>query len=113
MAKITFMGAGSTVFARNVEDTLFVVSCNLSMAGGEAEARSLADRCVRLFAEQNGAELAAAVVEGRLNICGGGLVAGLLHSGLLDGAGMRPLQPRPLGVSSEGSIVCYGAFSFV
>jgi AmmeMemoRadiSam system protein B len=101
-----------TVFAPDAEDTLFVVSCNLSMAPGEAEARSLADSCVRLFAEKNGAALAAAVVEGRLNVCGGGLVAGLLHSGLLNGMEMLPLQPRPLGISSDGNIVCYGAFSF-
>jgi len=73
-----------TVFAPIIGNTLFVVSCNLSSADDKISALIMAKESLRLFSGKNAQELVCAVLENRLTACGGGLVAGLLASGLLD-----------------------------
>ena len=67
-----------------LEQTLIVVSCNLSCDNNQAAARLHAEECIRLFSEKNAPELASAILDGRLNACGGALVVSLFESGLLN-----------------------------
>jgi len=73
-----------TVFAPIMGNTLFVVSCNLSKADDKISALLMAKESLRLFSGKNAPELLCAILENRLNACGGGLVASLFASGLLD-----------------------------
>ncbi|MDR1239501.1 MAG: AmmeMemoRadiSam system protein B, partial [Treponema sp.] len=72
------------VFEPVMEDTLLVVSCNLSMNNNEALARVQAEECVRLLLGKKSAEFCAGVQNGRISACGGALAASLLESGLVD-----------------------------
>jgi AmmeMemoRadiSam system protein B len=95
-----------------LEDTLLVLSCNMAVGTSEAGALRMAGDCMSLIAEKKTAEFSAALLDGRFSAWGGGLVAGLLQSGLLDA--MRPRISRPiLSIKGEGNTtVCYGALSF-
>jgi len=68
-----------------LDETLLVVSCNLSCDNDMATARLLAEECLRLFSEKDASALSSAIMNGSINACGGGLVVSLLESGLLDG----------------------------
>jgi AmmeMemoRadiSam system protein B len=94
-----------------LEDTLLVVSFNLAADSSKAMSRGMAEECMRLCAEKNAAAFKAAFLNGRINTCGGGLVASLLQSGLLDP--MRAISQPLLRVNGEGNTtVYYGALSF-
>ena len=104
-----------TVFLPIMENTLFVISCNLSIAGNHSQAKLMAEETLRLVYEKNGQELVCASLEGKINSCGVALVASLLKSGLLENR-----QPRFIGeniisaveVEAEGNTVFFGAVSF-
>ena len=72
------------VLAHVMEETLIVVSCNLSCNSDQTVARHLAQECLRLFSAKDAPALASAIFDGRLNACGGALVVSLFDSGLLD-----------------------------
>jgi AmmeMemoRadiSam system protein B len=101
------------VFEPIMEDTLLVVSFNLALHSSEAAALGMAEEWVRLFTGGQTAELISALTDGRLNTCGGALVASLLKSGLVE-----HLRPRCAAHSllsardEENKTVYYGAFSF-
>jgi AmmeMemoRadiSam system protein B len=102
-----------TVIGPVLDETLIVISCNLSSANDKTEARLLAEDTLRLFLRKDASALSSAILEGRINACGGALVASLFMSGLLDN--MRPCfsvgnMASALGV--ENNTVYYGAFSF-
>jgi AmmeMemoRadiSam system protein B len=99
------------VFEPLMEDTLLVVSCNFSSDSNHAVSLDMAEECMRLIAGKKAGEFSAALLCGRLNACGGGVVAGLLQSGLLDP--MRPVPQPILQARGEGDAVLhYGALSF-
>jgi AmmeMemoRadiSam system protein B len=104
-------GALRTVLGPLMEDTLLVASCNLAMDPNEAAALAMSRECMRLVTEKKAAEFNAAILNSRLNSCGGGIVASLLLSGLVD-----HLRPIPRSVHSardkRNRTVCYGALSF-
>ena len=102
-----------TVIKPVLDETLLVVSCNLSCGNDMATARLLAEECLRLFSEKDASALASAILDGRLNACGGGLVVSLLESGLLDGK--RSCSAADCMVSAvgmENNTVFYSAVSF-
>jgi AmmeMemoRadiSam system protein B len=66
-----------TVITPILDETLIVVSCNLSSDNDRIIAQTLAEECLRLFSEKDGPALAAAILEGRLNACGGALAVSL------------------------------------
>jgi AmmeMemoRadiSam system protein B len=102
-----------TVVGPVLDDTLFVVSCNLSSANDKTEARLLAEETLRLFSRKDASVLSTAILEGRINACGGALVAGLFMSGLLDN--MRPcfsVGNMASALGTENNTVYYGALSF-
>jgi AmmeMemoRadiSam system protein B len=96
-----------------LDETLIVVSCNLSCDNNQTEARLHAQECLRLFSEKNAQELAAAIFDGRLNACGGALVVSLFESGLLN---MTKTCSSPdnlvSAVDVENNTVFYSEVSF-
>ena len=101
-----------------LDETLLVVSCNLSCDNDMATARLLAEECLRLFSEKDAPALASAIMNGSINACGGALVVSLLESGLLDGK--YSCSPANYMVSAAGNTlddtenntVFYSAVSF-
>ena len=95
------------------DETLIVVSCNLSCDSDQETARLLAEECLRLFSEKNTHVLVSAILEGRLNACGGALVASLFESGLLDKAAVNSnVFNLVSAVSSENNTIYYSELSF-
>jgi len=103
-----------TVIAPVLDETLIVVSCNLSSGNDRLTAQVLAEECLRLFSEKNGPALAAAILDGRINACGGALAVSLFESGLLDNA-QACFSPGNMvsAVGAENNTVFYSEVSFV
>jgi len=97
-----------------LDDTLIVVSSNLSYDSDQAAAKRLALECIRLFSERRAGELASAILEGRLNACGGALVAGLLESGLLDKTETCLIADDLVSATgNENAVVYYSELSYI
>jgi len=102
-----------TVITPVMDETLIVVSCNLSCNKDERTARLCAEESLRLFSEMNAAPLASAILEGRLNACGGALVVSLFESGIVSAALTSSLTEKLVSAeSAENSIVYYSSLSF-
>jgi hypothetical protein len=101
-----------TVITPVLNETLIVVSCNLSSNKDEKTALLLADECLWLFTEKNVPLLASAILEGRLNACGGALVVSLFESGLLDNISCSKVSDPVSAASAENCTVYYGSLSF-
>jgi len=96
-----------------LDETLIVVSCNLSSNTNKEEALHLAEEALHLFCEKNSPALAGAILDGRLNACGGALAAGLFESGLLDKTYSCSMADKMLSaVSAENTTVFYSELSY-
>jgi len=103
-----------TVIAPVLDETLIVVSCNLSCDNDSQTARLSAEKCLRLFSAKNAPALASAIGDGQLNACGGALVASLFESGLLDRTQVRFAEDKMVSaVGMENNTVYYSEVSFV
>jgi AmmeMemoRadiSam system protein B len=101
------------VFEPIMEDTLVVVSCNLSMNNNEDLARVQAEECVRLLMEKRSAEFSAGIRNGRISACGGALAASLLESGLVDRLEANFVSGSLIHAKGEeNKTVYYGAISY-
>jgi len=96
-----------------IDETLIVVSSNLSCNKDENSARILAEEGLRYFKKLNAASLASAILEGSFNACGGALIVSLFESGLVSktlcGSSAENIVSA---VSADNSNVYYGSFSF-
>jgi len=102
------------VIAPVLDETLIVVSCNLSSNNDSAKARVMAEECLRLFNKKDGPALAAAILDGRLNACGGALAVSLFESGLLDNTKACSSNGNIISaVGAENNTVFYSEVSFV
>ncbi|MCL2196349.1 MAG: AmmeMemoRadiSam system protein B [Treponema sp.] len=103
-----------TVITPVLDETLIIVSCNLSCDTDQKTARHLAEESLRLFSEKNASALASAILDGRLNACGGALVAGLFESGLLDKTQTCSVADNLVSaVGTENNTVYYSEFSYI
>jgi len=102
-----------TVITPVLDETLIVVSSNLSSGNDEITARHLADEALRLFLEKDAPVLASAVLDGRLNACGGALVVSLIESGLLEKKRSCVTNDMICAVETENNIVYYNEVSFI
>jgi len=101
-----------TVITPVLNETLIVVSTNLSSGSDDVTARHLADECLRLFSEKDAAALASAILDRRLNACGGALVVSLIESGLLEKT-RSYVNDMICAVGTENNVVYYNEVSFV
>jgi len=102
-----------TVVTPILNETLIVVSSNLSCNKDEKSARILAEEGLRFFIELNASSLASAIFEGSFNACGGALIVSLFESGLVKKAiSYSSAKNLVSAVSADNSNVYYGNFSF-
>ena len=102
-----------TVISPVLNETLIVISCNLSCDNDRATARLLAEEVLQLFSERNSPALASGILDGRLNACGGALVASLFESGLLSKTHTCSIADNLVSaVGSENNTVYYGELSY-
>jgi len=102
------------VFAPAMDETLLVVSLNLTANPDSPAELSAIDECMRLFREGRRRKLFSAFEEGHISSCGGALLTAMMQSRLLDGA--RPClasESMPNTIGEHDKAVYYGAFSFV
>jgi len=103
-----------TVITPVLDETLIVVSCNLSCDNDCHTARLLAEECLKLFSERNITDLTSGILDGRLNPCGGALVVSLFESGLLDKTrNCYVADNMKSAVGMENNTVFYSEVSFV
>jgi len=101
-----------TVVTPVIDETLIAVSCNLSFNKDENQAKYLAEECLRLFEDKNSGILVNAILEGRLNACGGALVVSLIESGLLEKTTCSALNKLASAVSAENNTVFYSGLFY-
>jgi len=94
-----------------LDETLLVVSCNLSCNNDKTTAHNQAQEFLNLIAEKNAPSLTSAILDGRLNPCGGALVASLLESGLVNQKACYT-EDMLSAAGMESSMVFYSAVSF-
>jgi AmmeMemoRadiSam system protein B len=101
------------VFEPLLDSTLLVISSNLSIDTGGARSLGQAEESIRLLLEKDAGAFIDGLAKGRLRLCGGGLLAGLLESGLLDSLGAKLLtKPLLKGLAENGKTVYFGALSY-
>jgi len=97
-----------------LDETLIVVSCNLSCNTDQKTAKLAAEEVLRLFFEKDSPALASAILDGSLNACGGALVAGLFESGLLDKTHACSDDNNMVSaISAENNTVYYSELSYI
>jgi len=96
-----------------MEETLIVISSNLSNNKDENKARILAEESLRLFKDMNASAMVSAILENRLTACGGALVVSLLESGLLQKTSCSSINNFVSAVTVENNTVYYSGLSFV
>jgi len=94
-----------------LDETLLVVSCNLSCNEDKTLAHNHALECLNLIINKKSPALTSAILDGRLKPCGGALVASLLESGLMDGKACHAENIHS-AVGMDNNTVFYGAISF-
>jgi len=94
-----------------LDETLLVVSCNLSCNEDKTLAHNHALECLNLIINKKTPSLTSAILDGRLKPCGGALVASLLESGLMDGKACHA-ENIISAVGTDNNTVFYSAVSF-
>ncbi|AEF84946.1 conserved hypothetical protein [Treponema primitia ZAS-2] len=96
-----------------LNDTLLVISSNISLQDDEPGARSAAESCIRLLEEKKTAEFISGVQDGRISSCGGPLIAALLESGLVADRKVRLVSNPLLTAKGDwGHYTCYAGIAF-
>ncbi|MCL2379958.1 MAG: AmmeMemoRadiSam system protein B [Treponema sp.] len=94
-----------------MEESLIVVSSNVSLSHIPAIAFSMADEFRSMLSGMDTGAFLARLSEGRVSACGGPIIAALLESGLLDGKRFSALTPLIHETEEDGKAVYYGAFA--
>ena len=101
-----------TIFSNVLDETLLIVSSNLSSDNDQAKAFDSAQQCLSLFSHKDASALASAILDGRLNACGGALAVSLFDSGLLDKTQAHFAADMISAVGAENNTVYYSEVSF-
>ena len=96
-----------------MDTTLVVISSNMAVNDDEQAAREGAETCIRLLEENKTDPFIAALYNGRINPCGGALMAALLESGLVaDKPGRLTGGPMRSARGERGDTTCYAGIAF-
>lgn len=96
-----------------MDTTLVVISSNIATHDDEQAARQSAETCIRLLEENKTGAFIAALYDGRINPCGGALIAALLESGLVaDKPGRLVTGPPTSARGERGDTTCYAGVAF-
>ena len=94
-----------------MEQSLIVISSNVSGCYDSAVAFSMADELRSLLSNMDTGGFLTSLSEGRITACGGILIAALLESGLLEGKRFSALTPLAHENEEDGRTVYYCAFA--
>ncbi|MDR1901151.1 MAG: AmmeMemoRadiSam system protein B [Treponema sp.] len=101
------------VFEGLKEDTLFILSVNLAINNSEEQALQEALLCMELIGKKNAEIFKDHLGKGSISVCGGGIAASFLESGLASDLSVRLLSdPLIKTLGDDGNFVYYGALSF-
>jgi AmmeMemoRadiSam system protein B len=101
------------VFRPILEETLFVVSSNLSLNKDEKTSLAQAETCLRLLREKKNSEFITGIHRGGISACGGSPIAALLESGIPDNWTAVTISDSLVQAQAErGQITFYGAIAF-
>ena len=93
-----------------MEESLVIISSNVSQNPDPALALSMADEFSSLLAKMDARAFVGGLSSGRINASGGALAGALLESGLLEGGSFSALCPLAQGKGEQGETIFYGAF---
>ena len=99
------------VFQDSMEESLMVISSNISASNDPALAFSMADEFRSALSGMDTGAFLAGLSGGRINACGGLIIAALLESGLFAGKRFSVLTPLIHETEEDGQTVYYGAFA--
>lgn len=100
----------SIVFEEQMEESLVVISSNVSQNIDPALALSMADEFCSLLQNMDTRAFLACLASGRISACGGALIGAFLASELLNGKRFSTLCPLMQSTGEDGQTVYYGAF---
>ena len=106
-------GALRAALENCMEKSLIVISSNVSVSRDSALASSLAEEFRAVLPGMDTEGFLARLSDGRINACGGPIIAALLKSGLLAGKRFCALTPLIHETEEDGQTVYYGAFAAV
>ena len=98
------------IMEKYTEESLIVISSNISQNTDPDLALSMAEEFSFLLSGNDTEAFLAGLAEGRISPCGGALAGALLGSGLFAGKGFSALGPLKSG-REEGETIYYGAFA--
>jgi len=94
-----------------MEKSLIVISSNVSVSCDSALASSMAEEFCSVVSGMDTRGFLARLSDGRINACGGAIIAALFESGLLTGRHFSALTPLSHGTEEDRQIVYYSAFA--
>jgi len=97
-------------FEKYMEESLIVVSSNVSRNHDPALALSMADEFNSVLKAMDTKSFLAGLAASRISACGAALLGALLESGLVDGKSFSSLCPLITSKGEDGETVYYGAF---
>ena len=103
-------GALKIVLDEHMEESLIVISSNVSQSSDPDLAESMADEFRSLLENMDTRAYLASFESGGISACGGALVGSLLESGLFDGKSFSALSPFSCSPGENNETVYYGAF---
>ena len=98
------------VLEKYMEESLVIISSNVSRSPDPALALSMAEDFRSLLESMDSPSFLARLSAGRISASGGALVGALLESGLLDGRRFSALCPMASCTGENSETVYYGAF---
>ena len=94
-----------------MEESLLVISSNVSRSPDPALALSMADEFCSILSGMDTNAFFASIGGRRISACGGAIIAALFESGLLEGKCFSALTPLIHSAGEDGQTICYGAFA--
>jgi len=98
-------------FEKHMEESLVIVSSNVSRNPDPALALSMADEFRSTVEVMDTKGFLASLAAGRISACGAAILGALLESGLLDDKNFSSLCPLLKSKGEDGETVYYGAFA--
>ena len=98
-------------FEKYMDESLIVVSSNVSRNHDKALALSMADEFQSILKAMDTKSFLSGLAANRINACGAALLGAVLESGLVDGKSFSSLCPLVKGKGEDGETVYYGAFA--
>ena len=95
----------------SLEESLVIISTNVSRNHDPELARDMADEFQTLLGNMDTQAFLSGLASGRISACGGAIIGAFLESGLLYGKYFTSLCPMVCGTDDNGETLYHGAFA--